>query len=218
MAISNNSNVKSGIAPIPVETYVISGNDVADYLQKTLGFGVAYDFTRWTGVTPEFSYVRMRAIFKPDDLIISNKDAGSYVDKVLADNAAGIVFKEDVINELKPFMYPATIGNVVRDPEVSARLAQRGVYGDNLRDLIINSQLNYSKDANVFKVCLMPEHIISDMLSNPITGKPDGELAIIGVEGSSAETIRWKVEVSKVNNFTPNADISIDQIFAPSTK
>lgn len=217
MTISNtNANVKSGINPIPVQKYVISANDVADYLMKTFGFEIKYDFTRWTGVTPEFSYVRMRVLFKPSDICTSAKDKSNYVDKILAENASGIMFKDNVIKELKPFMYPETIANVVSDPAVATRLAQRGVYGENLKDLIVNSVLNYSRDADVFKVVLQPEKIIVDMLSDPATGEPDGELVITAVEGSSAETIRWQVEVSKINSFSSANDISIDQIFAPS--
>lgn len=214
MSISNNVSTKSGINPIPVNNYLISANDVADYLQKTLGFEIKYDFTRWTGVTPEFSYVRMRVLIKPSDITMSAADKKSYVDKILAENASGIMFKDNVISEIKPFMYPDTIANVVRDPAVLARLAQRGVYGENLKDLIVNSTLNYNRNVDVFMVALQPEKIIVDMLSNPTTGKPDGELTIIAVEGSSTETIRWKVEVSNVNRFAVANDISIDQIFA----
>ena len=73
---------KAGVSPIPVQTFNISSNDIVNYLQsQVLGFSIGCDFTRWTGVTPDHSYVRMRAVFVPKDIIETTQTA-DYVDKI----------------------------------------------------------------------------------------------------------------------------------------
>jgi hypothetical protein len=52
------------------------------------------------------------------------------------------------------------------------------------------------------------------MLSDPATNKVDGEIAITGTHGTTSETIRWDVEVTKNNAMGVSSDISIDRIFS----
>lgn len=204
---------KASIKPIPTDHYIISTNDVVNYLQNQLGFSIGYDFTRWVGVSVDHSYIRMRAIINPKDIVYSaaNKD---YVDSVLAANAAGIMYKDTVIETLKPFMYPKSITNIRNHPEDLQRIAEYGLYGERLDEVIQYSQLNYCKQADVFRLYLRPERIIVDMLSDPATNKVDGEIVITGTHGTTSETIRWDVEVTKNNAMGVSSDISIDRIFS----
>lgn len=204
---------KAGIQPIPTLRYSITTSDVVKYLQNQLTFGVAADFTRWTGISPDLSYVRMRVVLAPSD-IVADTGSKDYVDRILAANAAGIMFKSTAIDTLKPFMYPANVGEVKKNIDDLNRLYQLGVFDDRLDEIINYSKLNYCKEANVFRIFLRPERIIADMLADPSTGKIDGEMSIIAVQGTSSETIRWEVAVTKNHNTFANNMMSVDSIFS----
>lgn len=204
---------KAGIQPIPTDRYSISTSEVVTYLQDQLGFGIGCDFTRWTGVSVDQSYVRMRAVFNPND-IIATTSSRDYVDRVLAENAAGIMFKDTVINTLKPFMYPDTINDVRNHPDDINRLYQIGVFGERFDEILRYSKLTYCREANMFRIYLRPERIIAEMLADPSTGKIDGDMSILAVNGTTSETIRWEVAITKNNHtFVGSTDLSIDAIF-----
>ena len=204
---------KAGIQPIPTDNYTITGSEVVKYLQDQLGFGVAFDFTRWTGVVPDLSYVRMRVVFNPKDIVVPS-DAKDYVDRKLEEYAAGTKFDADTIEILKPFMYPEKINEIRNNPEDMQRLYKLGVLEDRFDEIVRNAKLNYCREANVFRLYLRPERIIEDMLRNPTTNKIDGTMSILGVRGTSSETIRWDVAVTrKPSAFIGNSELSVEAIF-----
>lgn len=203
---------KANIKPVPEERYIITSSDVVKYLQDQLGFTIASDFTRWTGVSEDRSYVRMRVVFNPVDIIARNTST-DYVDRILSENAAGIRFKDSVIDTIRPFMYPSTVGDLANHPDDLNRLFQIGLYNERLSEIIKYSKLNYCRESNVFLLYLRPERIIVDMLADPSTNKIDGDLSIIAVHGTTSETIRWDVSVTKNKNSFGTTDISIDALF-----
>lgn len=207
---------KANIQPIPTDRYSISTSDVIKYLQDQLGIPVAYDFTRWTGITVDHSYVRMRVVFNPDD-IIAKTATGDYVDRVLAANAAGINFKDNVIETLTPFMYPDNMHEICKHPETLNKLYQIGLFNERLDEVVKFSKLNYCREANVFRLYLRAERIIADMLKNPKTNKIDGNMTIIAVRGTTSDTIRWEVAVSKnTNSVMGSSELSLENIFKRS--
>lgn len=213
--MSNSATItnKANIQPIPTDRYVITSSDVVKYLQNQLGFTFICDFTRWTGVSPDKSYVRMRAVFQPDD-VIAKTTASGYVDSILAATASDLKFKSTVMDTLKPFMYPSTIGDIWNHPEDLKRLAEMGLVQERLMDLVANSKLNYCKDVNLFRLYLRPERIIADMLADPASNEVKGHMEIIGVYGTTSETIRWEVAVTNTkNSFNELSDINLDAIF-----
>jgi hypothetical protein len=204
---------KAGIQPIPTDHYTITGSEVVKYLQDQLGFGVAFDFTRWTGAVPDLSYVRMRVVFNPKDIVVDSA-AKDYVDRKLEEYAAGTKFDTDTIEILKPFMYPTNINELRNNPEDMQRLYMLGILEDRFDEIVRNTKLNYCREANVFRLYLRPERIIEDMLRNPTTNNIDGTMSILGVRGTSSETIRWDVAVTrKPNAFIGNSELSVDAIF-----
>lgn len=213
--MSNTIN-KANIAPIPTDRFIISTSDVVTYLENQLGFKISCDFTRWTGVSAHHSYVRMRCVIAPKDIIVPIQD-NDYVDRVLFKNASSLKFKDSAIETLTPFMYSKTLDKVRNQPEVLERLQTYGLYGDRLEEVIKYSKLSYTQSAGgVFTIFLRPERIITDMLANPKTNEVDGELAITDVYGTTTETIRWAVEVARNNNIASalrEGNISIDEIF-----
>lgn len=204
---------KSGIQPSEV-VFPITQDRVLQHLQEQLGFALAdCDFTRWTGISTDDSYVRMRCVFNADD-IMAKTTAVDYVDRVLAANASGIMFQDHVIETLKPYMYPATIRNVVKNPEALQRLFALGITGPNLEEIIRFSQLTYDSTRKVFAVYLRPERIIEDMLRDMPENKVGGKLVITNVFGTTNGTIRWKVSILiNGNQSIDPSELDINQIF-----
>ena len=213
--MSNSATItnKANIQPIPTDRYVITSSDVVKYLQNQLGFTFICDFTRWTGVSPDKSYVRMRAVFQPDD-VIAKTTASGYVDSILAATASDLKFKSTVMDTLKPFMYPSTIGDIWNHPEDLKRLAEMGLVQERLMDLVANAKLSYYNGVNLFRLYHRPERIIADMLADPASNEVKGHMEIIGVYGTTSETIRWEVAVTNTkNSFNELSDINLDAIF-----
>lgn len=209
----NTSTNKAGIKRVPTDTFVISSNDVVNYLENQLGFSIIADFTRWTGISANHSYVRMRVVMSPKDITVDDNKGSNYVKKFLKENASGMQFDKETMDILKPFMYPDNMTSVYNQPEALNRMYQYGLFGERLEEVVKFSKLTYSKETNVFRVYLRPERIIADMLANPATNSIDGNMSIVNVMGTNTETLRWEVEVTKNSNFgSTNPDI-IDAVF-----
>lgn len=204
-------NTKAQIAPMPIEIYKYSTGDLTNYLRNQLGFDVAVDYRRWTGITANHSYVRMRVVILPKDIVMPIT-SNNFTDRILNENSAGMTFKKEVLETLKPYMYPANIDQLKAHPETLRHLYEYGVYGDRLEEIIRYAKLDYSKDAGFFRLYLRPERIIADMLSDPDTNKIDGQMAITRVLGETQETFQWEIQVT--SNTGLSGDISIDKIFS----
>jgi hypothetical protein len=207
----NNFN-KAGIDPLPIKTFRIGTGDVTSYLRNQLGFEVGVDYRRWTGVTANHSYVRMRVVILPKDICDQPKQH-DFVERTLSENSAGMRFKDTVLDVLKPFMYPENINDLRNYPAVMQHLYEYGVYGDRLNEIIEFSKLNYSKEAGFFRVYLRPERIITDMLSDPNNNEINGNMAITRVIGETPETFQWEVQVTEDSGISTTG-ISIDKIFS----
>lgn len=208
-AVTNKANIQ----PIPCDRYVITASQVVKYLQDQLGFNIGYDFTRWVGVATESSYVRMRVVFNPKD-IIADTGSGDYVDRILASNGAGMQFKDTVIAALKPFMFPDNTAYAQKSQDEVDRMYLIGIFGDRWEEILRFSKLTYNPKANLFRLYLRPERIIYDMLADPANDEVDGNMSIIAVSGTTSDTIRWEVAVERKNTaFTAGTDLSMDQIF-----
>ena len=210
--MTNVQMTKSGIEPLPILTYKFGTGDITTYLRNQLGFDVAVDYRRWTGITANHSYVRMRVVILPKDICVTSKSK-DFVDRTLSEYSAGMTFKDDVIDTLKPFMYPKNINDLRNYPEVMQHLYEYGVYGDRLNEIIEFSKLNYSKDANLFRVYLRPERIIAQMLEDPSTNEINGNMVITRVLGDTPETFQWEVQVTEDRGISTTG-ISIDKIFS----
>jgi hypothetical protein len=209
--MSNKANIERQ----KIDRYVISSNQVTSYLQNQLGFPIGADFTRWTGVTANHSYVRMRVGIANKDIVAAQTQPHGFVDRVLQNNASGTNFKSNVTAVLKPFMYPEDLREILSDPANVQAMYQYGVYGQRLEEIIKFSQLAYVQDQKMWRLYLRPERIIRDMLSDVDTGEIDGSFAITGVFGTESETIRWEVEITKggMSN-TELGVVSLDKLFA----
>jgi hypothetical protein len=215
MSTITTENNKAKIERQKVDRYVISSNQVTSYLQNQLGFPIGADYTRWTGVTANHSYVRMRVGIANKDIVAQQATPTNFVGRVLQENVAGVTFKDVVRDVLKPFMYPENFGPILSDP---IKLNEMGIYGlggNRLDEVIRFSQLAYVQEQKMWRVYLRPEKIIEDMLSDATTGKIDGSFAITGVFGTESDSIRWEVEITKGG--TSNTElgvISLDKLFS----
>ena len=209
--MSTTVNNKAGIKPIPVDQYLITSAMVTDYLTNELGFRPMVDYTRWTGPDATVSYVRMRAVFRPED-IEAKDSATDYASRFLAENNADVKFRDTIINTLTPFMYPTNIREILSNPANTDHLVKRGIAGDRAREILRFAKFDYSRKENLWLLYLRPERIIFDMLKDATTDKIDGEASIVRVAGTTSDTIQWLVIVSnKGKAYTSSLDI--DTIF-----
>lgn len=211
---------KANLKNLPVEHFQVTSSDIVTYLQNQLGFRFDCDFQLWDNradwekpMAVHKCYVIMRAIFRSEDIRV-NDQIQTYVDQVLEDSAAGIRFKDNVINVLKPFMFPENFATVRQNPEKLQQLAEMGIYGDRLERLIRRPGLFYDQQTKRFGLYLRPELIIKDMAADPATNKTDGVMAFGYVSDASgnAAAISWGVNLYH-GLHANNGGISIDAVF-----
>jgi hypothetical protein len=110
-------------------------------------------------------------------------------------------------------MYPKIDESLAQDQEAIQRMYKIGLFGERLMEVARYSELDYCEQKGVWRLYLAPEKIIVDMLSDPKTGKPNGDLSIITVLGTSSESIRWEVSVSRKTNVLANTDLSVEAVY-----
>lgn len=186
---------KSGIERDPEDKFTISTTAVQKYLMESiLGVtkGVGCDFRRFTGISPDHSYVSMRVILEPSILV--KKENPKYAgEKILAEYSSDSYIRSDVIESLKPFMYPDINMN---DTANLQRLFAIGLGGEHIAEIQRYGKLTYIQDANVYGVLLRPERIIDDMLSDP-TSTEKRSWGVQKVEGTTSDTITWTCIVDR---------------------
>ncbi len=215
--IETKGNLKS----LPVDHFVISSSEVAKYLENQLGFPFDCDFelldnrSEWEKpLNTDKCFVLMRAVFRPEDICVKAV-AGDYVDTVLKETGSGMMFKDTVKNTLKEFMFPDNIRNIQNMPEKLQALAQQGLCGPKLENLIRRPGLFFDQVNNRFGVYLRPEKIIVDMCKNPATNKLDGVIGFGYVSDASknAAAISWGVNLYRNMISAPSGGITIDAVF-----
>jgi hypothetical protein len=115
-------------------------------------------------------------------------------------------------------MYPENFNYSQISPEAIRHLNELGVIGSKIDEIKKYSRLSLAVDRatgkQYFRVYLRPERIIHDMLTNPETGKLDGEVYIRRVTGGSPSEFKWLVEQVVNTGNIISSDLNIDQIFA----
>lgn len=213
-------NNKGNLNPIGNLFYYVTAGDIIHYLENDiLGFRVAADFTRWTGISAAHSYVRMRVIMQAKDIIVENDTTtDDYARKILQQNSVGFKLDENVTEALKPYQYPEKFNYTQMSPDAIRHLNELGVIGSKIEEICKNSKLTFVADPSTgkqyFRIYLRPERIIHDMLANPKTNKVDGEVYIRRVTGENSAEFKWLVEQVVNNVNAVSSDLNIDQIFA----
>lgn len=207
---------KGNIEPQKMERYYVSSSKVTEYLQEQLGFPIAVDYTRWTGVSQNFNYVRMRVGIRYGDLVAEQNTSSDYATRQINANSQMLPLKENVVKTLKQYMYldMDRISQELNNDDVKRKFYLYGLHGDRLLELIKFSKLTYIQSLKMWRVYLRPEEVIRDMLSDPATGKVDGRLDITGVFGTDSDTIRWEVEIRKDSKSVGDMGVvSLEKLF-----
>ena len=218
--MTNKGSIKRRL----VDHYTITSSQVTQYLQDQLGFQVAAEYTRWTGVSPMFSYVRMRVVIRAQDIEAGADKATNWTEKVLRDNAAGTQFQDNVIAALKPYMYPEGVaGFNLEDQNIIQKMYQYGIYGEKLEELVRASRLRKEPEHNVYLLYLRADEIIKDMLKDATSGKfmlededgnpVDGNFTIIGIHGTESNTISWDCTISRDKIATEVGVLDFERLF-----
>ena len=218
MSIMPKENNKASWQPIPNKFYEVSVSDIQRYLEEDiLGFKIACDWERWTGVTAFMGYLRMRVVINPKDIEVADS-SNDYVSHVLQKCAIGRTLNKNVVNALKPFMYPQNMNMLYMEQnrDKLRHLNELGVVGPKLDELIRYSQLSLTGNPDTgrqyYRVYLKPEAILFDGLKNADTDKTDGTLYIRRIYGTKQESFRLLVERVLTDN-TVTDDLSVDKIF-----
>lgn len=216
---------KANISAVPVERYVISATDVANYLQtQVLGFNIGTGYRVFFGIDRMPHYIEMVISIAEKDIVMDNPNP-DYVDRALMKNGASVPLKDNVLTALKQFMYPSNMDMIRNIPEARNRMQYLGVFGEALDKLINESKLTCAIDKTtgkrIFAVALDASKIIADMLADPTTDEPAGKVVTLGVAGkmdnngnADASTIKWDVALVKTTNSSPVSGVAIDAIFA----
>ena len=142
-----------------------------------------------------------------------------YVGKFLQEYSAERNLNKNVMDALKPFMYPPNMRQIYMSQNYDKlkHLNELGVVGEKLDELVKWSQINYVRDQSTgkdyYRIYLAPEKIVFDGLTNAETGKIDGTLYIRRIYGTKTEQFRLLVERVLTDN-TVTDDLSVDQIYA----
>lgn len=175
-----------------IDIDTVTTQEIIGYLESKLGFHIGCDFTRWIGISPDHCYVRMRVVFKVEDIIESEPPSSPLLESLLKKHAVDggekpMIFKQEIMDKLKPYMYSKERFDYIRShPAVMDKLAIMGVYGERLNEIEKNATLKHVKEADVFLVYLKPEKILCDV-------KGWQDLMILDVKGISSDTIRFEV-------------------------
>ena len=214
---------KANLKTLPVEHHIVSSSDVVEYLQNELGFAFDCDFklldnrAEWEKpTTVNKCYVIMRVVFRPEDICVPDS-TGDYVDYVLKETGSGRRFKDNVIEQLKPFMFPENMPQARQDPVKLQQFAEMGLYGEDLERLMRRPRLFYDQVNDRFGLYLRPERIIADMCADPATDKIDGVMAFGYVSNSAnnAAAISWGVNVYHGNTVigTNGSGVTVEAVF-----
>ena len=210
--MSSNFEIKGGAKGTHWDQYIISADQLANYLSKDiLGLPIKADFVTLHGPAGG-CFVEMNISIDNADFT-TEPAQGNYVENFLAKNSTGIQAKQDVINALKPFMFPSDWTRILSDPIKLRDLAAVGIVGDALQRIRQFAIFRKSETYNAWVITLNTENLIRDFFSNPTTGKVEGDLKITSVTGDRAPGIQWEVFINRDNTRTVDNTISIDAIF-----
>lgn len=191
----------SGIKPDPVLTFTITSGRLREYLiNQVLGFPVGVVFTRWTGVSGLYNYVRMEVTFAGQNLIMAN-DATDYADRVILAQGAGLKMNKAVLDQIEPFKY-VDISNwrAKFSQEKKNELNTLGLNEQRLDEIAYFREFKKLNDQDAYVIYLCPESIITKMLTEANDGVVPGSVDIREVHGTTSDSITWVVEVREADS------------------
>lgn len=202
---------KAGLQRIPVDYFTISSTEVAKYFTDTIlgvSSGVKFEFTRWTGISSENNYVRMRVVMQPNIVIKSDKPTYQG-ERILREFASSVDVRSDLNETLKPYKYPEINSSDIANLQ---RLMIQGLSSERLAEINRWKDLVYIPETNLFGIYLRPERIIGDMISDPDSDE-ERTWSIEAVRGTTSETIRWIVAVDRGCKSVIGSDMNFNAFF-----
>lgn len=205
---------RANIERIQKDLYPITCADIRRHLEdQVLGFKLHdLDVRRWMSPNGRASYSVIRiSMFGKD--ICPKKKNDNYVDRVLAENSIFHEYDEDVVEALKPFMFPKHLIEAKQSVEVLAKLWERGIDNSNIDNIIRFSSINPVKELDLHICYLMPEKIMQHMLEDPTTGKIDGTFSIpySNVFGKDEKDFIWYPMIDREG--TSQQPVSLDTLY-----
>lgn len=219
MAMNMTENNKAGWQALPNKFYEIGVGDIQKYLEDdVLGFKIACDWERWTGITSFVGYMRMRVVIAPKNIEVPMK-VMDYADRTLRDVGGDRMLNKSVTDALQPFMYPANMHMLYLEQNRSMlkHMNELGIVGNKLDELVHYSKITLARDRDTgrqyYITYLRPERILFDGLTNAETNKIEGQLYIRRIYGEEQKDFKFLIE-RVISQNTVTDDLSVDQIFA----
>jgi hypothetical protein len=212
-------NTKGGLKFKVRYDTTISATDVINYISNDVLQLPVKPSLRTIHGPGKGCYVIAVLAFAAEDIAVTAAPT-SFTDKVLVGYGSGTKYKKDVLDKIKPFMLPTPdqFALSMRNPEFAKRLADIGIWGNNLKEINTFSTLRYSPQTGYYVIYLDAEKIIKSMAEDPLDDEIKGNLTINAVYGEKDESIRWDVTIDAGNGVTKRTNrpfnVTIDQIIA----
>lgn len=215
------------LTEVPVRHAKITSSNIEAYLQTKLGFRIDCDFAIWDNraewekpLRTDKCFVIMRAIFRPEDITIATAPT-DYTSRVLASMGSGRTYKKDVMDVLTPFMFPESIADLKQNKQeyidTRRKLAEMGIHGDRLEELIRRPGLFYDQVNDRFGVYLRPERIIPMILKEYYTakdGKPFNAPWSMGYVSGDMNGVAYTWGINIYDGMgMPSSGVTIDAVF-----
>lgn len=201
-------------------TTTISASDVVNHLQNEVLHLPINPSLRTIHGPSTGAYVVTVLTIRAEDLAVSATPT-NFTEKILDAYGSNIKYKKDIIDKIKPFMFPEPdqIANAMRNPSIEQALTNLGFWGANLVDINRFSRFRYSPQTGYYVIYLDTEKILKDMCEDPLEQKIPGVFTVQRIYGNKDAEIRWDVQLDitdgKISSYATNPfEVSIDKIIA----
>ena len=129
-------NTKGGLKFKVRYDTTISATDVINYISNDVLQLPVKPSLRTIHGPGKGCYVIAVLAFAAEDIAVTAAPT-SFTDKVLVGYGSGTKYKKDVLDKIKPFMLPTPdqFALSMRNPEFAKRLADIGIWGNNLKEI-----------------------------------------------------------------------------------
>jgi hypothetical protein len=212
-------NTKGGMNWKANFTTTVSAADVVNHLTNEVLHLPIKTSLRTIHGPGNSAYVITVLSIAAEDLAVTASPT-NFAEKVLDAYGANTKFKKDIVDKIKPFMFPTpeAMDNIMRNRAEYERLTKLGFWGANLTDIKQFSKFRHSPQTGWYVIYLDTEKIIRQMCEDPLDGELNGDFTINAVYGERDEAIRWDISISTGNGRptyrTGAFNVTIDNILA----
>lgn len=171
------ANLETNCGDSPVSYgYRFSGERIMKYLRSQLGFNFDHKFITSMSMGVENKYLLGFIIIPANEIIEdSTSTSSSFMGKILQSSVESKNFDKEKYDKLKKFMFDENIKQLLANKEFVENLIAHGFNARTI-DLLMKfyEKPEIAEEHNAVVCLINLEKVVIDMLTNPITGVPDG--------------------------------------------